>query len=140
MISAPLVPGGVADEGAVLGRKRRLLGADNPRAAGWRVARLPGRVYLAMVAAEAMVRGSLIANLSASEWRIIDAFEDGIYELQRLSLTDVRQAGMVVRMQNHRNVSADDWDIAQFDRDHLVYYLKQCATWRRAYDNQPDGT
>lgn len=100
--------------------------------AGWRVARLSGRIYPAMVAAEAMVRGSLITGLSGAEWRVIDAFEDDFYELRQLDLTDGRPAWAYV-CASHVNVSADDWDVDQFDQDHLVDYLKQCATWRRAY-------
>lgn len=100
--------------------------------AGWRVARLPGHVYPAMVAAEAVVRGCLITDLSGSEWRIIDAFEDDIYELRQLSLTDGRHVWAYV-CENHPDVSVDDWDVNQFDQDHLVNYLKQCADWRKEY-------
>ena len=106
--------------------------------AGWRVAALPGRVYPAMVSAEAIAHGALITGLNTSEWRIIDAFEDDIYELHPLTLTDGRAAWAYVCSGQHK-VSADDWDVERFERKHLVAYLKQCAAWRQRYITQPSG-
>jgi len=45
----------------------------------------------------------------------------------------LRQAWAYV-CDDHDDVSADDWDLGQFDRDHLVGYLKHCAAWRKTYD------
>lgn len=101
---------------------------------GWRLAGLPGRVYPAMVVAEAMAHGRLIADLSNSEWQIIDAFEDDIYELRQLNLTDGRTAWAYV-CGNDLNVSAGNWDGRQFDNEHFVEYLKHCTAWRRKYGN-----
>jgi gamma-glutamylcyclotransferase (GGCT)/AIG2-like uncharacterized protein YtfP len=100
--------------------------------AGWRIAAIPGRVYPAMVTAEAIAHGRLITGLTELEWRVVDAFEDGIYELDQLTLTDGRQAWAYI-CENRDAVSSDDWDAEQFERHHLVAYLKRCSAWRREY-------
>src|SRR6266487_644351 len=56
--------------------------------AGWRVAALPGRVYPALVPGETVAKGQLISDLTPADWRLLDAFEDDVYELRRLTLTD----------------------------------------------------
>jgi hypothetical protein len=101
---------------------------------GWRVAALPDLVEPAMVSAEAIASGRLITDLSAQEWRIVDAFEDDIYELCPVSLADGRQAWAYV-CANHDRVSVADWDAEQFERNDLVAYLKRCAAWRRGYES-----
>ena len=101
-------------------------------AAGWRVAALPGCVYPTLVAAEAIAHGRLIADLTVHEWRIIDAFEDDVCDLRRLTLTDGRYGWAYVSGDN-TNASPEDWNADQFERRDLVNYLKQCAAWRQSY-------
>ena len=106
--------------------------------AGWRVAALPGRVYPALVAGEAIAKGQLITDLTPDEWRILDAFEDDVYELRRLTLTNGRH-GWTYICADHAHAEPHDWDINSFERDHLTNYLKRCATWRQRYDTRTSG-
>ena len=98
--------------------------------AGWRVAALPGRVYPALVSGEALAKGQLLTDLTPPEWRLLDAFEDDVYELRRLTLTDGRYGWAYVRA-HHTDAAPHDWDIDTFERDHLTGYLKRCAAWRQ---------
>jgi gamma-glutamylcyclotransferase (GGCT)/AIG2-like uncharacterized protein YtfP len=112
---------------------------DNTAAAvaGWRIAALSGRVYPGLVAAEALARGRLVTGLSTREWRILDAFEDDLYELRRLTLTDGRYGWSYVCVDSNA-ASAEDWDLREFEKDDLVDFLRRCARWRAEYkDGQP---
>jgi gamma-glutamylcyclotransferase (GGCT)/AIG2-like uncharacterized protein YtfP len=113
--------------------------ASTPAAvAGWRVAALPGRVYPALVQAEAIAKGQLVSGLTPQEWHTLDAFEDKVYELRRLTLTDGRD-GWAYVCTDHTDASPDDWDMNLFERDHLVSYLKRCATWRQRREAEGSG-
>ncbi len=101
--------------------------------AGWRVAALPGRVYPALVPGETVAKGQLISDLTPADWRLLDAFEDDVYELRRLTLTDGRYGWSYVCAER-TDAASHDWDIDTFERDHLTSYLKRCATWRRRYE------
>jgi gamma-glutamylcyclotransferase (GGCT)/AIG2-like uncharacterized protein YtfP len=105
--------------------------------AGWRVAALPGRVYPALVRAEALARGQLVTDLTPKEWQTLDAFEDTVYDLRRLTLTDGRDAWAYV-CADHSDALPHDWDIHTFERDHLTDYLKRCGTWRQRHESQAD--
>lgn len=114
---------------------RVLLGRTPPgrpaQAAGWRVAALPGRVYPALVPAPStdLAAGQLVTGLHPAEWRILDAFEDQLYDLSRLTLTDGRIAWAYV-YSDGAGQTAGEWDMHAFERDHLADYLKRCAVWR----------
>lgn len=101
--------------------------------AGWRVAALPGRVYPALIAAEAIAKGRLLTDLTGQEWRIIDAFEDHVYDLRRLTLTDGRH-GWTYVCTDESDVSPDDWDISQFERRDLTAYIERCTAWRQRHE------
>ncbi len=102
--------------------------------AGWRVAALPGRVYPCLVPAEALAKGQLMKGLKPTEWRTLDAFEDTVYDLRRLTLTDGRDAWAYI-CPDPAN-ALPDWDIHIFERDHLTDYLKRCAAWRQRYESR----
>ncbi|KWX03000.1 AIG2 family protein [Carbonactinospora thermoautotrophica] len=87
---------------------------------------------------ERSVNGFLITGLSASEWRILDAFEDDSYDLRRLTLTDGRD-GWAYVWTNEAEVSADDWDPEQFAARELSAYVERCTAWRRNYDASMKG-
>ncbi|ONH29899.1 gamma-glutamylcyclotransferase family protein [Pseudofrankia asymbiotica] len=64
---------------ALLGRRPAFTAAA---VAGWRAARLPGRVYPGLVpAAGRRASGLLLSGLSAAEWALLDAFEGDAYVL-----------------------------------------------------------
>jgi len=118
---------------------RTLLGrvpdSTSAAAAGWRVAALAGRVYPALVPAEAVATGRLVTGFTPKEWRLIDAFEDDVYELRRLTLSDGRY-GWAYICASGPGAPGGDWDIDAFERDHLTSYLKRCAAWRQRYEAQ----
>jgi len=103
--------------------------------AGWRVAVLPGHEYPTLVIAEAIAHGGLIKDLSATEWHVLDAFADEASELRPLSISDGR-AVWAYTCAGRQGAAAPNWDAAQFEKNCLVDYLKNCAEWRRAYDAQ----
>lgn len=111
---------------------------STPAAAqGWRAAALPGRPYPALVRAEAITRGQLISDLGGPEWQIIDAFEDPVYELRRLDLTDSRN-GWAYVCTSEDDVLPQDWDVKVFEVRDLPAYIERCKTWRERYDGRSD--
>jgi len=102
-------------------------------ALGWRVAALPDRAYPVLVPGEDTVAGQLITGLSADEWRILDAFEDPVYELHRLTLADGRQ-GLAYVSSDADGTLPEDWSTESFAAHGLAAYLESCAAWRRRYD------
>jgi gamma-glutamylcyclotransferase (GGCT)/AIG2-like uncharacterized protein YtfP len=115
---------------ALLGRSPELTAAA---AAGWRVAALTGRQYPGLLPSDRHAIGILITDLTPDEWRVLDAFEDDVYELRRLALTDTRHAWAYV-CPDDREALTDDWDAERFAAEHLASYVKVCAAWRRRYD------
>src|SRR5215470_5909353 len=92
---------------------RALLGRVPDRtaaaAAGWRVAALAGRRYPGLVPGDGQASGTLITGLAPDEWRILNAFEDDLYELRRLTLTDARH-GWAYVWPDDRAALTEDWD------------------------------
>jgi gamma-glutamylcyclotransferase (GGCT)/AIG2-like uncharacterized protein YtfP len=76
--------------------------------AGWRAAALAGRVYPGLVQADGEVTGVLITGLTRAELRLIDEYESGPYELERLTLTDGRD-GWTYAWTDHAEVLAHNW-------------------------------
>lgn len=101
-------------------------------AKGWRVAALPDRVYPGLVRGEGIANGLLITGLTRDEWRIIDAFEDEVYELRRLDLTD-DQHGWTYVCDDETAATPEDWSAEHFTTRHLATYIERCATWRQRY-------
>jgi gamma-glutamylcyclotransferase (GGCT)/AIG2-like uncharacterized protein YtfP len=119
---------------------RALLGRVPERtpavAAGWRVAALTGRRYPGLVPGDAHAAGMLITGLRPGEWRVVDAFEDDMYELRKLPLSKDRH-GWAYVCRDGRRVLPHDWDLGRFVTDHLASYVEACAAWRRRYDDPP---
>jgi gamma-glutamylcyclotransferase (GGCT)/AIG2-like uncharacterized protein YtfP len=97
--------------------------------AGWRAAALPSLNYPGLVAAGGTVRGVLLSGLTAREWRIIDAYEDDRYELERLALTDGRY-GWAYLYARDGEVLPHDWSADEFAERHLAAFARQCRAWR----------
>ncbi len=98
-------------------------------ASGWLVAALPGRPYPALVTASGDAAGLCVDDLSPAEWVVIDAFEDDVYDLRRLSLRDGSHAWAYV-CADAAEVLPTAWSCREFSNDHLVAYVARCARWR----------
>jgi gamma-glutamylcyclotransferase (GGCT)/AIG2-like uncharacterized protein YtfP len=101
-------------------------------APGWRVAALDGRVYPVLVPGPGAAGGVLISGLTAGEWRVIDAYEDEFYALERLTLVDGRHAWAYLTRDGTAALPAD-WSPADFTTRHLDAFAGACLEWRRAY-------
>jgi gamma-glutamylcyclotransferase (GGCT)/AIG2-like uncharacterized protein YtfP len=99
------------------------------------VAALPERVYPGLVAGDATASGYLITGLTAEEWRILDAFEDPVYDLLRLDLVDGRH-GWAYVCNSEAEVLGEDWSIEDFTNQHLSAYVQRCAAWRQRHERQ----
>src|SRR5262249_32952449 len=89
-------------------------------AAGWRVAALAGRRSPALAPGDGRGRGTLITGLTPDEWRILNAFEDALYELRRLTLTDARHGWAYVWPDDRGEALTEDWDAERFATEHLA--------------------
>jgi gamma-glutamylcyclotransferase (GGCT)/AIG2-like uncharacterized protein YtfP len=121
---------------AILGRvPDRAAGA----VAGWRAATLSGRTYPGLVRADgATVRGGLLTGLSAAEWQVIDAFENGEYDLTELSLLDGRRASAYTWVHSFAADATplpEDWSAEEFAARHLAGYVAHCTEWRRHHES-----
>jgi gamma-glutamylcyclotransferase (GGCT)/AIG2-like uncharacterized protein YtfP len=101
-------------------------------APGWRVAALEGRVYPVLVPGDGGAGGILLSGLTAEEWRVIDAYEDDFYELERLTLVDGRQ-GWAYLTRDRTAALPADWSPGDFTIRHLGAFAGACREWRRAY-------
>lgn len=84
--------------------------ATEPAAAkGWRAAALAGRPYPGLVRAEGVVRGTLLHDLQATEWRQLNDYEAEEYRLGEIELTDGRRA-LAYIWQDGSQVLSHDWE------------------------------
>ncbi|MBL7496093.1 gamma-glutamylcyclotransferase [Frankia sp. CNm7] len=80
-------------EAVVEGLVGRRLPTAPAVAAGWRAARLPGRVYPGLVpAAGGRALGLVLSGLTPAEWSVLDAFEGDSYLLRTVAV-EVSGAG-----------------------------------------------
>lgn len=95
---------------------------------GWRAAALRGRPYPGLVAAPGgTATGLLLTGLSASEWRVLDRFEDDEYDLREIPLDGPRHdrapaSGWAYTWANPAEVEADNWDAEHFAAHRLDAY------------------
>ncbi|KAB1935303.1 gamma-glutamylcyclotransferase [Micromonospora sp. ALFpr18c] len=102
-------------------------------ATGWRAAALRDRLFPGLVPAAGggspqVVKGQVVAGLSAAEWAILDDFEGPLYDLRRLRLDDGTTAHAYVCTADTL-VLDTDWDRAAFAAGHLSSYLSMCSGW-----------
>jgi hypothetical protein len=117
---------------------RALIGRDPPRTAGvvagWRAAALPGRAHPGLVrAGGATVGGHLLAGLTPAEGQVIDAFENGGYDLTELTLVDGRRAWAYTSAEDVTTLP-EDWSAEEFAARHLAGYVAHCTEWRRRHE------
>jgi hypothetical protein len=97
-------------------------------------------VYPGLVpAAGATADGQLLTGLTPGEWRIIDAFEDGGYDLTELILTDGRP-GWAYTLAKDSAALPSDWSPGEFAARHLAAYIERCAGWRHRHETGGPGT
>jgi hypothetical protein len=110
----------------------RVPGSTPGTLAGWRAAALPGRAYPGLVRAgeAASAEGRLLTGLTAAEWRVIDAFEDGGYDLTPVTIADGRP-GWAYTWTGAAAPLPEDWSAERFATEHLAEYVARCTTWRR---------
>ncbi len=101
-------------------------------AIGWRAVALAGRVYPTLVPGEGSVPGFVTMDLNGMEWRLLDAFEDEVYELRHLALQDGRRCWAYI-CDDRRHTSSEDWHVEQFAARDLAAYVDTCIAWRRRY-------
>ncbi|MGV9934061.1 gamma-glutamylcyclotransferase family protein [Streptomyces olivaceoviridis] len=110
---------------ALLGRIPEQTPASAP---GYRAAALAHRVYPGLVARQSgagSASGLVLTDLTTTEWRILDAFEDERYELREVSLA----TGMTgwAYIWPGGDVLEEDWSAADFEAKHLAAYAERCA-------------
>ncbi|MFH8642055.1 gamma-glutamylcyclotransferase family protein [Streptomyces goshikiensis] len=95
-------------------------------APGWRTAALEGRQYPGLVSSpDTTARGLLLTDLTLTEWDILDAFEDTLYDLREVTMASGRRAWAYVWTKDE--VLTQNWDQASFERKHLPEYVARCA-------------
>ncbi len=102
-------------------------------AEGWRVTTLPERVYPGLVPGNGTAHGYLLTGLTRKEWEVLDAFEDPVYELTRVDLTDGRH-GWTYACNPEAQVGPDDWSAEYFEAHHLPTYIERCTAWRQRHE------
>jgi hypothetical protein len=100
---------------------------------GWRVAALRDHVYPVLVPADTNASGQLLTGLSRAEWHVLDAFEDDLYDLVRLTLDDGHHGWAYVG-DVHSEVLPEDWNATEFTNRDLDAYVERCQRWRRSYE------
>lgn len=105
------------------------------QAEGWRVATLPQRVYPGLIRGQGTAHGYLLTGLTPEEWRVLDAFEDPVYELTRVDLVDGHH-GWAYVCNPGAEVGETDWSGEDFQTQHLTAYIERCTAWRRRYEGQ----
>ncbi|MEU3315822.1 gamma-glutamylcyclotransferase family protein [Streptomyces sp. NPDC006662] len=101
--------------------------ARQPDAApGWRAAALERRQYPGLVPSEGTAApGVLLTDLTLTEWGILDAFEDTLYDLREVKMASGLRAWVYVWTEG--DVLVEDWDAHLFEQQHLPAYAARCA-------------
>lgn len=101
-------------------------------ARGWRIAKLPNRLYPGLVRDGSHAPGRLYTDLTACEWTTLDAFEDPGYTLTAIEvLPGPRPALTYVWADEHLSSA---WTIEDFSVSDLTKYLQRCKAWRQRYE------
>ncbi|QKV98017.1 gamma-glutamylcyclotransferase [Streptomyces sp. NA02950] len=107
----------------LLGRLPRSSPAAAP---GWRAAALEGRVYPGLVPApDATAPGLLLTDLSLTEWKILDAFEDDEYKLCQIPLASGAHGWAYIWREGE--VRPETWNADDFAARHLPEFTALCA-------------
>jgi gamma-glutamylcyclotransferase (GGCT)/AIG2-like uncharacterized protein YtfP len=92
-------------------------------------------VYPALVAGDGTAHGTLLTGLTRAEWNTLDAFEDTVYDLQKLVL-DGGRTGWAYVCADDSETLPDAWDMEHFGRHEIEPYLDRCRQWRARYEQR----
>ncbi len=104
-------------------------------APGWRVVRLPERVYPGLVPGQGEANGKVFTDLTDAEWATLDAFEDPAYTLAPVQVLPPLETGALAYIWQGEHVD-QPWSTAHFGRDELTDYLDRCRRWRQRYEQR----
>ncbi len=104
-------------------------------APGWRVVRLPQRVYPGLVPGQGEASGKVLTDLTDAEWTTLDAFEDPAYTLAAVRVQPSPEPEALAYIWQGEHVD-QPWSTANFGRDELADYLDRCRKWRRHYEQR----
>lgn len=96
---------------------------------GRRAVTVAGRVYPVLVPGTGRVRGQLLTGVDDFEWRVLDAFEDELYDLTRLPLVGGGHAWSYVAPDGFTDHEGP-WSSEEFAHRHLDAYVVACRNWR----------
>jgi gamma-glutamylcyclotransferase (GGCT)/AIG2-like uncharacterized protein YtfP len=99
---------------------------------GWRVVRLPQRVYPDLVPGQGEANGKVFTDLTKTEWNTLDAFEDPAYTLTAVRILPLEMDALTYTWRGEH--IDQPWSTADFGRDQLTDYLDRCRSWRRRYE------
>ncbi|HEY6422925.1 MAG TPA: gamma-glutamylcyclotransferase family protein [Pseudonocardiaceae bacterium] len=117
---------------ALLDRIPRQLEAKAP---GWRIVRLPEKVYPGLVPGHGEANGKVFTDLTDAEWATLDAFEDPDYTLATVRVMSPLETDARTYLWRGEHVD-QSWSTVEFGRDDLADYLDRCLGWRRRYDQR----
>lgn len=100
---------------------------------GWRVVRLPQRVYPGLVPSRGEATGKVFIDLTDAEWATLDAFEDPAYTLATVQVLSPLETDSFAYVWRGDHVG-EPWSTLEFKRDILADYLDRCLSWRRRYE------
>ncbi len=108
---------------------------QNATAPGWRVVRLPGRVYPGLISGQGEANGKVFTDLTDAEWATLDAFEDPAYSLTVVQVLPPLEMDALAYIWRGEHVD-QPWSAADLGRDELADYVDRCRRWRRRYEQR----
>ena len=105
------------------------------KAPGWRIVRLPQKVYPGLIPGPGEANGKLFTDLTDAEWATLDAFEDPTYALATVRVLAPLETDALAYIWRGKHVN-QTWSTMQFGRDELADYLDRCHSWRRHYEQR----
>jgi gamma-glutamylcyclotransferase (GGCT)/AIG2-like uncharacterized protein YtfP len=104
-------------------------------APGWRVVRLPQRVYPGLVPGKGEAQGKVFTDLTEAEWATLDAFEDPAYKLAAVQVRPPTETAALAYIWQGEHAD-QPWSATDFGREELADYLDRCRKWRQRYEQQ----
>jgi hypothetical protein len=71
--------------------------------------------------------------MTSEEWKVIDAFEGPMYELERVNLIDGR-TGWTYVCNPGTKADEQDWSAQEFEQRELPAFVERCAAWRQRHE------